>query len=289
MIHFIATAGFLVTARVFLDDPGRHWADRIRLLDYGQAVRETTPAAGTWIFGDVERLSPAMTERAADLARRIADRPDTRILNHPVRSMRRYELLRALHADGTNPHDVYRLTEHRVPAHWPVFVRRDDGHEGPLSRLLHDPREFERVRAAADGEPYDRHTLLAVEFCDTRSPDGLYRRYSAWRVGEALFCPGIALSRAWAAKVTELAPPSHVAFENAYIDAFPDRERTLALFERARIAFGRMDYAFHGARLVVWEINTNPGWFPSTLAKPEMADRRRRYLDNFERALSTLL
>src|SRR5262249_50787220 len=99
-------------------------------------------SSGTYVFADLERLSPDTLLRAAALWDSLADsHRDVRLLNHPIRSMRRYELLRNLHEQGINTFDVYRVTEGRAPRQYPVFLRIENDHSGPISPLLKSPSE----------------------------------------------------------------------------------------------------------------------------------------------------
>ena len=57
--------------------------------------------------------------------------------------MRRYELLRHLHQRGVNDFDAYRLTEARKPKRFPVFIRGENDHNGPESRLIGSQTELD--------------------------------------------------------------------------------------------------------------------------------------------------
>src|SRR3546814_5695428 len=52
-----------------------------------------------------------------------------RLLNHPLRACRRYELLRQLHQQGTNDFNVYRVAERRRP-------KRSEEHTSELQSLM---------------------------------------------------------------------------------------------------------------------------------------------------------
>jgi hypothetical protein len=47
--------------------------------------------------------------------------------------------------------------------------------------------------------------LLVVEFCDTSGPDGIYRKYSAFRVGSVILPRHLMFSRHWKIKKPDLA------------------------------------------------------------------------------------
>ena len=110
---------------------------RLRLLSYEDAFRLKALPVGTYIFTDLDRLNSEQTERAAILWEALrSSGHDLKILNHPVRSMRRFELLRQLRERGINDFDVCRLTDRR-PLRFPVFIRREsERHDGDTAIKL---------------------------------------------------------------------------------------------------------------------------------------------------------
>src|SRR4249920_50075 len=73
---------------------------RMRFLYY-EDLAHTTFRPGTYIFADLETLSPAQMRVATDLAGELAHAGDRiQLLNHPARVLRRYELLRVLYDSG---------------------------------------------------------------------------------------------------------------------------------------------------------------------------------------------
>ncbi|HXV18804.1 MAG TPA: hypothetical protein VD883_01870, partial [Candidatus Omnitrophota bacterium] len=81
---------------------------------YEDLWRATKIPVGAYIFSDMERMSHPQMEiaaRAWEMLSKSVPRP--LLLNHPTRSMRRYELLRHCHESGINRFNVYRLTEQR--------------------------------------------------------------------------------------------------------------------------------------------------------------------------------
>jgi hypothetical protein len=221
-----------------------------------RAPRRLPPSA--YIFSDIERLSPETADRAAFLWRSLAGHAGTRLLNHPTRSMRRYELLRTLYERGINAFNVYRLSEARWPERYPVFLRRENDHKGPLSPLLASRDELERAVARLDQDGVSRDNLLMSEFCDTSDQRGLYRKYGAFLVGDRVFVRSVQFSRNWVQKHQDLDEPELVREERAYVEANPHREAIHEVFRLARIDYGRMDYGVLHGKIQVWEINTNP-------------------------------
>ncbi len=168
--------------------------------------------------------------------------------------MTRYELLRMLHERGINEFDVYRLDEARSPKRYPVFLRRENDHQGNITPLLQSEEEFQ-LAVAAQG--HRRSDTLAVEFVDTSEPDGVYRKYSAMIVGGAVFPAHLFSSRQWMVKLAEYDVPDY-DIEMKFIETNPHREQLESVARIAGIEWGRIDYGIRDGRVQIFEINTNP-------------------------------
>ena len=216
---------------------------------------------GTYIFADLERLSPFDTARAAIVWNALADLgADARLLNHPTRSMRRYELLRTLYEDGINRFNVYRLTDARWPERYPVFIRDENDHRGARFPLMSTRAELEAALSRIDRHGRSREGVIAVEFCDTSDASGRFRKYGAFVVGGEVVPKNVLFNTDWVVKIGwgDLAEASVAAEEDAYIATNPHAAELAAIARRARIAYGRIDYGLLEGRVQVWEINTNP-------------------------------
>jgi hypothetical protein len=276
-----------------------HWGRRLRYLGlHGLplALRALRPAH-RWsgardavLFCDLERLSPVETEHAVKHWKALAARRDPpRLLNHPARALRRYELLRLLCDGGWNAHDAWRVIERRTPRRFPVFLRGDGHRVGILTDLLHTPAELDAALARLAQEEAPREDLLVVEFTDTRSADGLYRKYAAFRVGDRIVPRHVLFSKHWAQSHADESSAALAEEELAYLRGNPHADALREVFERARIDYGRIDYGVRNGRVQVWEINTNP-----TILKARMwrdAQRlavHRHFADAFVDALDAL-
>ncbi|MFB3104905.1 MAG: hypothetical protein ACE1ZA_08255, partial [Pseudomonadales bacterium] len=112
MIFFLSKKQRLYTIKLFLETLGKDLAERVRLLPYEKLFRMKTLPVGTYIFADLERLTPEETDQATIVWNTLAKSGrDVRLLNHPARSMRRFELLRHLYDCGINDFNVYRVTD----------------------------------------------------------------------------------------------------------------------------------------------------------------------------------
>lgn len=259
----------------FLDD----WApddlrSRIAVLDYDEAA-DLTPQPGAVIFADLERLDAEGLSQATALWQRLSEaEPRMRLLNHPARSARRYQLLRRLHTHGINRHNAYRLSELATPAtppvpeppgveqvRFPVFLREERDHTGSMSRLLHSWADLHG--AAHDliaGSRWGWDDLLAVEYCDTSTPDGIFATFRAFVVGERVLpaVGGLTYARSWEEKGYTL-PEDHLVQRSIHYAAGDPHARRLGEVARlAGVDYGRFDYGLLDGRPEIWELNTNP-------------------------------
>lgn len=261
MIHYLVRERHAHTLRGFL----KHWAPALRahvtVLPYEDVFRSAELPPGVHVFSDLERLRPSERELASELADRIAA-AGSRVLNHPRDVLTRHPLLCALHAAGVNRFRSHRRIDPRR-LRWPVFLRTEHEHDGALTPLLHGPRDLGGALLRLARRPLAlRAGLLAVEFEDTRDAAGLYRKYSVLRVGDAFVPRHILVSRDWMLKVADVVDAATLDAEEAYFREVPEMHALRQIFALARVDYGRIDYTLHEGRLVVWEINTNPGLTP---------------------------
>ena len=245
-----------------------------------------TPAAGVYIFADLELLSREEARRAAALWTELADTGRAmRLVNHPTRSMRRYELLRTLYERGINRFNVYRVTEARAPTRYPVFLRFENDHGGARTPLLGGRSELEAALAAMERDGASRDEILITEFCETADEGGVYRKYGAFVVGEHVFPKSLQFSRRWVQKRPDLAESWMLDEEREYVEKNPHEEILREVFALARIGYGRADYGIADGALQIWEINTNP----HITTTPERRPRRPRVYDLVEQRMTAAL
>jgi len=257
MIYYVSTLKHIYTMRDFLEGPGSALAGRIETLSYRDLRSMRSVPRGVWVFSDIDRLSGSQSVDVYPAWKSLRD-AGMRVLNHPVNAMRRYELLRALYEAGANDFDAYMMTEHRKPKRFPVFVRKAFDHGGAHSPLLEDQAALDAELARLDEEAVWPGDRLIVEFIETASADGIRRKYAALRIGDRLIPRQILHSREWVIKRHDLNDPPLVAEEKAWMDANPDADQLMAVFDLAGIEFGRIDFSFANGRLQVFEINANP-------------------------------
>ncbi len=209
-----------------------------------------------YLFTDVERLDAAETERALALHERLEAHPDTAlILNHPVRSMRRFEVLTTLHERGLNGFGVYRAAELPDAPRFPVFVRDENEHGTGFSGLLRSREELASHLRALGGRLEGK---VVVEFCDASDAAGIVHKYGAFKVLDRIIARQIHFSRRWIVRTPDIRSPETAREELEYVETNPHAEQLREIFALARIDYGRIDYSVVDGRIQVWEINTNP-------------------------------
>ncbi|MBC8101317.1 MAG: hypothetical protein H7Z41_01850 [Cytophagales bacterium] len=259
MIFLVVTYVHSDTVRGFLQTWGRSLQPRLKLLFYEDLFCRWSLPRGAYIFSDLERLTPQQLRQAETVAGYLVEQ-GCPVLNRPARALRRYPLLRMLHASGINHFRVSWLQDGCSDLRFPVFLRREDEHDGPISPLIRSEAELREQAATATraGAPPDK--LLIVEFCDTADDSGTYRKYSAFLIGGRLLPRHVLFSGNWVQKYPDLVAEPQAREEREYLfaDPHPHEERVRDIFRRAAIDYGRIDYGLMGDRIQVWEINTNP-------------------------------
>jgi len=262
-----------------------YWARDLRrqitILTYESFAERTSLEPGTYIFTDLECLTNDERHEYARRWSQMGSAPGFRALNHPTRSMGRHQLLTALHDCGFNRFRAYRLSETAVPERFPVFVRREDEHK-LLFPLIHSQAELDQIRVQL-GEDVER--TLMIEFCDTSDEDGLFRKYSSYRVGTHIIPIHIMFSKNWYVKNSTTSGEQAQREEWEYLKQNPHEQEIDQTFRTARIEYGRIDYSLLGDRVQVWEINTNPGLLP-LIGRNRYTGLKPRFLQHLRESLN---
>ena len=271
---------------------GRAIADRFDCRVYEDVESRVRLRAGAHIFASLDRLTPNQRDAAAVLHDALAARvPDAPRLNDPRRVAMRFGLLTKLQEAGLNSYRVFRARQTREISRFPVFLREADNHNGPLTGLLHSRHDVSKALWALRARGWRLDELLAVEFCDTADAHGVYRKYSAFAVGERIVPCHVMASHQWAVKSESSEPDESLIRENmAYIDANPHESWLRQVFAIAGAGYGRIDYGLLGGAPQVWEINLNPTvGMPLTHRRkpmpPELESLREREREAFHSRL----
>jgi len=277
MIYYLVHQQHGYTVDRYLNGFGAPLRERITILPYEYLAGMPRLQAGTYVFSDVERLSRRETAAADSLWNALSSSGIACVLNHPTRSMKRYELLRTLHARCINSFDVYRLTESRAPKRFPVFLREENEHNGSLTGLLQTPDELEEAVEAALASGINREECLVVEFCDTSDCRGTFRKYTACKIGDRIIPTHILFGDRWMLKTTPVdyegsIGEEQVAAETAEQAQFvydnPHEGELRRVFELAHVDYGRIDYSMLDGKMQVWEINSNPNILGHSALRP---------------------
>jgi hypothetical protein len=283
-IHYFCRGSHSYTIGIFTVLRARAIQPAIRIIPYDELGSIRAFGPGVFVFTDFERISAHDRASLAGCFERLRAEGCT-VLNHPLRTLDRFPLLRLLHERGINRFNVHRLDEWERITRWPVFIRHEHRHRGPMTRLLRDRDALHKAMAFARTQ-FPERDLMIVEFGNARFEDGRYRKYSAFRMGELIYASECLVSEDWRLKLTHGASSDEDSSENLrFVEANPHRDQLAPIFELAGADYGRADYCVVEGRVQLFEINTNP--------TVSIAHRRGgnpvRYAARFEAALAELL
>ena len=264
MINFVTTKDHQYTLRKMLDGKLGRLTFKWRLWSYESLFRKFRVNTGTWIFQDIERLSEVELLKACRIASRLED-AGADVINHPVKVASRYELQRKLFNAGLNKFEVFRADEHRIPGKWPVFIRFENNHKSPNPKLIYSIDDLDQSLASYQASNIPLKSLLVVEYYGAPNIDGLWRKFSAFRVGDDIVHHHIVTQDSWVAKYgnpklefdDESMRRIRLA-EKDFIMVTGDPFNLLNAFKLGGIEFGRADFNFINGEAQIYEINTNP-------------------------------
>lgn len=281
MIVFVTTAPYAYTHKKVLDaDP----ALRVEMWPYARI--ETTEAfpRATYILTDHDRLAVLVGRWAHAACDRMRAQGSI-VLNDPVRVLTRAGLLRALYLAGVNGFNAYRVEERVQPERWPVFLRCEGDHLGPITGLLHGWDDVRRAidSAVANGVPFA--SVIIVEYAAEPVRPGVFRKYSSFRVGRSAFAYNCVDDDQWIAKVGKMGITPDDLYEEEFrmIRDNPYGEVIARAFEIAGLDYGRADFGLVGGKPQIYEINSNPQIVfgddhPSPIRQRSYALMKKNYL-----------
>lgn len=288
LICFVTTRAHRYTHQRLRQLPG---VPRFRIWSYNEVFRSSRLPAATWIFTDLDRLSFWELELAAHVYRQLAAE-GMQVLNDPARACHRFKLLWRLHKAGINRFRVWRIDEADEIDRWPVFLRTEASHRGPLTDLITNAGQLcsEIERALATG--YPAKDLMVVEYCAEPVRDGLYRKLAVFRVADRLVPTLAVFDTRWTAKNGQVGVAGPELYEQERAN-MSKKDLDTAVLDRAfaigEIEYGRMDYALVGESPQVYEINTNP-YIGRVMDHPYSSriDAGRIWEENFVEALHAI-
>ena len=258
MIYFLTTRRARYTIGVYLKNVAPDAQRWLTPLTYERWLTRRRHLPGVYVLSDIERLSPRQASRAAAVCDELAGAGPCRVLNYPLRSLRRFELLRTLQSRGANRFNVYRPAEANDVRRYPVFVRGENDHKGPQSPLLANREALDQTLRHLGRRWKGWRPKIITEFCDTADAQGVYRKFSAFKIGDRIIPRGVFFSQHWMVKTWGLTDDALLEEERRYVFTNPHEAELRDVFRLARIDYGRIDYALQDGALQTWEINTNP-------------------------------
>ncbi len=263
---------------------------RVEVVTYETLLKAKAVPRATFVFTDLDRLSPWELRLAGLMFRKMREQ-GLRVLNDPARVLSRWGLLRALNLAGINDFNAYRVEEHVRPRRWPVFLRAEGAHLGPISDLLHDWNQVaaEIDRAVARGAPLTG--LLIVEYAAEPLRPGLYLKLASFRMGPASFAHLSVLDDQWVAKSGKfgLATPALFEEEQQVVRNNPHGAQLTRAFDIAGIDYGRVDFGLVQGKVQIYEINTNPEMgFAMEHPSPIRQETLRIFARNYLGALAAI-
>ena len=302
MIHVVVTETKRRIVEDYLTYEGAPLADRMRVHTWEGLAAARSLVPGTWVLADLDALGSVGLE-VARLVRAALEEAGLRVLNHPDRTLRRLDLLRALHREGINDYRAFHVEElvggtagagttggslDPTELRYPVFVRGASDHFGPLSGALDSPRELGAFLGRAGAAGLEPDDLIVVEIRDTARADGRYTKYGAFVVGERIHLQHFMLGRSWMIKHRQSDFTVAIAEEeHRYVRADAHCEALAEVVRVSGAEYGRIDFAVDAeGRIQVWEINLCPivgrsRASPKPFSPPEVRPLRQRTKDVF--------
>jgi hypothetical protein len=260
VISFWVDRGGSHGIQIYCENRGRAIAGRFRAHLYEDIPAAIRLPAGAQVFAAIDRLTSLQREAVAliwDAHAEVA--PSTPRLNDPRHVLLRFELLTRLHQEGLNTFRVFRAHDARSVNRFPVFIRDINRHHGPRSALLTSRRDLGRALRALRLRGDSRDGLMIVEFCDTSSSEGLFRKYAAFNVGNRIIPCHVMVSRRWSVKSAGAEPDEASLREGLrYMEENPHADWLRRVFAIAGVDYGRIDYGVLDGAPQAWEINLNP-------------------------------
>jgi len=280
VIVYLVTADHAYTLNRYVQEWAPALIDQIQPVFYEEAPWDWLDLEATYVFSDIERLTPAEMQKATNYAEKLAAL-GFRILNHPSRAPTRLALQKVLHQAGVNPFRMFPVAE-ADGLQFPVFLRLANSHQGSIGDLIYSQTELDRRIAGLDRAMAKAEDLVVVEYCDTRSDENRYVKYSAMHVGDKILPRHAMSSEQWMIKTPDIVDDVAIGIEQDFLYNFRQAEAIENIFALAKLDFGRIDFGLQNGEIRVWEINTNPTFMPMKKGlhpdRKEMIDQTNLWL-----------
>lgn len=246
-----------------------------RVMLYEKLLHADALPLATYIFADIERLYPWERRLAGEYFRQFTS-AGVRCLNDPAKVKTRYPLIRALAASGVNPYNAYRADDDPRPARFPVFIRFEHDHSGPLSLLIRTQEDLDIYLEKLVDQGVPLEGVIVVEYYAKPMVPGLWGRYASFKIGPALGAFGLLVSDVWYVKNGDLPTGELVEEAERFVRDNLTPPVLAQAFEQGCIDYGRVDHGKVVGKDVIFEINTNPHLEPLSFDGSRPLDDVRR-------------
>lgn len=290
MIYFITKSSNTQTISSFFNTWGKKLKKQIRLIPYEKLLRSKTISSGTYIFCDLDLLGDEQLKFTRAFYLELNKYPDSfQVLNEPMISANRVQLLGKLFHEKINSFRCVSLTEIPDDLKFPVFVRHGKDHSGKISKIIYDNNELKININKAINQGLSKEEILITEFVDTAMDGKIYKKYSAFVLGDTILPRHIFFSNDWMIKRADLSNRKIVDEEFEYLINNPHQEFLSKVAKIANINYGRIDYSLKDNQPVIWEINPNPMIASSSsLKKPQRKKIHKFFVSRFITSLENL-
>lgn len=262
MIHFVTTRDHAGTFKYLARRLG---SDRCRRWQYETLFTYRKLPMGTWIFTDHERLSAYEIFLASRVAHHL-EQGGARVLNHPARVARRFDVLRLLKEAGINGFGAWRAEAAPRPDRFPVFIRNEYDHRTGQPELLADQAALDAALADLTRTGNPLSGKLVIEYAGEEVSPGIWQRLQTYCVAGTIIAHTNVVDFDWVVKDTKDAArlEAHpdfdrfIAHEQAFIAGNLHADVLRRAFALTGIDYGRADFALVDGRPQIYEINTNP-------------------------------
>jgi len=242
------------------NDPVLH--TRVRLNHLPTELTGKPAAFHAWVQDPVRERSMPVFRQLEDLERGARRRgahvvQPVAVLSNSLREVQFERLTRAglrsprvVEVDADFADDLGGLS-------LPIVVREDWGHGKPMLRL--DSRDEVVAWLGTLAPSAGRH--VAMEFIETQSPDGLYRKYRYLLFGDTGVCRHLVFSARWEVRPWDrVLTDDTIAEELRYVSGTCDAHEAFNLARRElEFDIAAFDYSYdESGEIVVWEVNPYP-------------------------------
>jgi hypothetical protein len=298
VIHFVVPRDTAFGIEDYLALWGVGLVGRMEVLPYEDLPNRTSLPGGAYILSALDQLEPEGRRLVAEVYEQLTGAGQgVRVLNHPEKTLRRYDLLEELHRVGLNRHRAARAVDDFSTLCFPVFLREEHRHTSAATGLLNSAAELEAELGRALVRGLRVEELLVVEFYETVDSEGYYRKYAAFVVGGEIIPRSLNHGRSWALKHSGTDFTREMLDEERiYVLSNPHESQLRRIFAAGGVEYGRIDYSVRDGLVETWEINLNPtigrgrhstGKIPAAM-QPFREEARNRFKTRFQAALEAI-